>query len=143
RAGLACRHGRRGARPYSAIRRSGRDSLHNDRQHAVQSRLAATLRRGSYAGVSKLAGQATIMSTASKQANYSIWIEAEEWAPGEWNPFDANSDVLVSFEHGRTWVATFFSYKNIQSLVDKYRVTGESLSGKYFWASDLILVDEV
>ena len=83
------------------------------------------------------------MTTASMRANYSIWIEAEEWAPGECNPVDDNSDVVVSFEDGPSWVATFFSYKNIQSLVDKNRVTGECLSGKYFWAGDLILVDEL
>jgi len=83
------------------------------------------------------------MATASKPLNYSIWIEAEQWAPGEWNPADDNSDVIVSFEDGGSWVATFFSYRNIQSLAEKNRATGECLDGKYFWATDMLLVDEV
>jgi hypothetical protein len=29
--------------------------------------------------------------------NYSIWIEAEERALGEWNPCDDNSDVIITF----------------------------------------------
>ena len=64
-------------------------------------------------------------------------------APGEWNPADDNSDVIVSFEDGGSWVASFFSYRNIQSLAEKNRITGECLDGKYFWATDMLLVDEV
>ncbi|HEX6607873.1 MAG TPA: hypothetical protein VF276_13275 [Chloroflexia bacterium] len=74
---------------------------------------------------------------------YSIWIEAEQWAPGHWTPADENSDVIITFEDGSRWVATFFSYTNINTLVEKNRRTGEYMSGKYFWAGDMILVDEV
>src|SRR5437773_12452056 len=42
-----------------------------------------------------------------------------------------------------TWVATFFSYQNILSLANKNRVAGECLGGKYFVATDMILVAEV
>ena len=73
----------------------------------------------------------------------SIWIEAEEWAPGQWNPSDDNTDVIVTLDDDTRWVATFFSYKNISSLVEKNGRTGECLAGKYFWASDMILVDKV
>ena len=75
--------------------------------------------------------------------NYYVWIEAEQWASGEWNPTDGNSAVMVSFEKGAEWVATFFSYRNISTLVEKNRSSGECLHGKYFWASEMILVDEV
>ena len=75
--------------------------------------------------------------------NYYIWIEAEQWASGEWNPTDCNSDVMVSFEKGAEWVATFFTYKNISTLVEKNKSSGECLHGRYFWAGDMILVDEV
>lgn len=74
---------------------------------------------------------------------YSIWIEAEVWAEGEWTPADDNSDVIVAFENGERWVGTFFSYQNILSLAEKNRHTGERLGGKYFVATDMILVDEV
>jgi hypothetical protein len=79
----------------------------------------------------------------SQRQKYSIWIEAEGWASGEWTPADGNSDVIVTFENGERWVATFFSYRNISSLMEKNRETGECLGGKYFCASDMILADEV
>src|SRR5918998_6898861 len=79
----------------------------------------------------------------SQRQKYSIWIEAEEWAEGEWTPADANSDVIVTFENGERWVATFFSYQNVLSLREKNQETGECLGGKYFCATDMILVDEV
>ncbi|WP_202556294.1 hypothetical protein [Paenibacillus silvestris] len=73
---------------------------------------------------------------------YSIWIEAEQWAEGEWNIYDDNTDAIVTFEDGSRWVASFFTYKNIQSLAKKNQQTGECLQGKYFWGSDMVLVDE-
>jgi hypothetical protein len=79
----------------------------------------------------------------SKSQKYSVWIEAEEWAPGEWTPADDNSDVIVTFENGDRWVATFFSYQNILTLREKNRDTGECLGGGYLCATDMILVDEV
>lgn len=78
-----------------------------------------------------------------RRQKYSIWIEAEEWAAGEWTPADDNSDVTVTFENGGKWVATFFSYQNILSQAEKNRRTGECLGGKYFVAADVVLVDEV
>ncbi len=79
----------------------------------------------------------------SSSQKYSIWIEAEEWAPGEWTPADDNSDVIVTFEDGKRWVATFYSYQNISSLTEKNRQQGDCLGGKYFVATEMILVDEV
>jgi hypothetical protein len=75
--------------------------------------------------------------------SYTVWIEAEEWEPGHWNPSDDNTDVIVTFAGGSRWVASFFSYANIAALTAKNRETGECLSGKFFWASDMLLVDEV
>lgn len=74
---------------------------------------------------------------------YSIWIEAEQWAPGQWTPADDNSDVVVTFDDGDRWVATFFTYRNIVSLSEKNTGTGENLGGRYLAATDMILVDEV
>ena len=71
-----------------------------------------------------------------------IWIEAENCETVHWTPIDDNTDVVVTFEDGRKHIATFFTYKNIQTLIDKNKRTGECLNGKYFWASDMILVDE-
>jgi hypothetical protein len=73
--------------------------------------------------------------------NYYIWIEAEQWVPAEWNPKDCNSDVIVSFEKNGEWVATFFTYDNVRTLAKRNQDSGDCLSGSYFWASDMILVD--
>lgn len=83
------------------------------------------------------------MGEKMKRAIRSIWIEAEIWAPGEWVPEDDNTDVIVTLDDGTKWMATFFSYVNIAGLVEKNRRTGECLGGKYFWASDMVLADEV
>lgn len=72
-----------------------------------------------------------------------IWIEAEEWAEGEWNIDDDNSDVIVTFENGERWIATFFTYKNIITLSEQYRQTGECLAGRYLWSSDMVLIDKL
>lgn len=74
--------------------------------------------------------------------HYTLWIEAEEWAPGEWTPADINTDVIITFDDASRWVATFISYANIQTLTERYKRTGECLEGAYFWASDMILIDE-
>ncbi|MEK3905287.1 hypothetical protein [Paenibacillus sp. FSL R7-0179] len=76
------------------------------------------------------------------EMKYSIWIEAEEWAEGEWNIVDGNTDAIVTFEDSSRWVASFFTYQNIQTLADKNKQTGECLHGKYFRGSDMVLVDE-
>jgi hypothetical protein len=73
---------------------------------------------------------------------YTVWIEAEQWSSG-FDALDANSDVVVEMEDGSRWVATFFTFRNIDSLVKKNQSTGEYLHGKYFWASNMILVDEI
>jgi hypothetical protein len=74
---------------------------------------------------------------------YTIWFEAEVWAPDTWTPHDTNSDVIVTFADGARWVATFFSYANIATLTAKNQSTGECLAGAYFWANDMILVDAI
>jgi len=79
----------------------------------------------------------------SEKQNYTLWIEAEEWVPGHWVPDDDNTDVIVTFQDGRRWVASFFSYKNIEKLTNKNKETGECYSGAYFWSSDMILIDQV
>lgn len=71
-----------------------------------------------------------------------IWIEAEEQNE-EVDIFNCNSDVIVKLQDGTRWIATFFTYKNIQTLVEKNRHSGECLSGKYFWANQMFLIDDI
>ena len=75
--------------------------------------------------------------------DYSIWIEAEHWSPDQWVPRNTNSDVVVTRAGGSVWTATFFSYDNIAALRLKNQETGECLNGRYLWATNMVLVDEV
>jgi hypothetical protein len=76
-------------------------------------------------------------------SHYEIWIEAEQWDKSEWDTDNDNTDVVVEFDNGTRWGASFFTYKNISKLIDENRKTGECLNGKYFWSSDMLLIDVV
>lgn len=74
--------------------------------------------------------------------NYSVWIEAESWAPGEWTPDDDSTDVIVTWKDGGRWIATFISYQHVKTLTEKNRRSGENIAGTYLWIRDMILIDE-
>ncbi|MEK3976483.1 hypothetical protein MKZ20_16365 [Psychrobacillus sp. FSL K6-2684] len=76
-----------------------------------------------------------------EKSNRNIWIEAEEWESKEWDVEDVNTDVKVTLPDRSVWMATFFTYKNIQSLREKNEQTGECMNGTYFQASDMVLID--
>ena len=69
----------------------------------------------------------------TKNRRKHIWIEVEEWTEGEWNIEDDNTDVIVTFSDRSKWIASFFTYKNIQTLIEKNKQTDENLNGAYFW----------
>lgn len=89
---------------------------------------------------------------------FSLWVEklnimrikqisilSESQGPimgGEKNIND-NSDVYVDFDNGEKYVGTFFTYQNIEWLRNKNIKTGECLNGKFFWASNMIIVDNL
>ena len=75
----------------------------------------------------------------------NIWIESEEKGSiigGTAETID-NSDVIVTFADNSRHIATFFTYQNIEHLRQKNKRTGECLNGKFFWASDMIIVDRI
>ena len=74
--------------------------------------------------------------------DFTLWIEAESWEPGTWNPSDDATDVVVSFPDGSRWVATFCAFAHVEVLRRNCAASGECLGGKYLWGSDLILVDD-
>jgi hypothetical protein len=69
-----------------------------------------------------------------------VWIAAEHWAPGQWNPLNDNSDVIVTLDDGSRWGATFLTFSNIETLRRKCQESGECLNGEYFWVRYPILV---
>lgn len=65
------------------------------------------------------------------------------FGPDSWNPKDYNVDIEVHLPDGRRFAATFFTFENIKGLMRNYSQTGECDHGLYFWASDMILVEEL
>lgn len=76
-----------------------------------------------------------------KTINLNIWIEAEVWAEGQWDVEDVNTDVIVTFSNRMKWIASFFTYKHIQTRINENKKFGECMNGAYFWSSDMVLID--
>ncbi|MEC0170625.1 hypothetical protein [Paenibacillus graminis] len=70
-----------------------------------------------------------------------VWIEAEIWPEGLSDCKDDNTDVIVVFPDRSKWIATVFTYQNIETVRQKNIQTGECMNGAYFWSSDMVLVD--
>lgn len=73
---------------------------------------------------------------------FLLWIEAEEWAPGQWNPADDVTDVIVTLDDGSRWIASFCAFAHLATLRANCAASGENLGGRYLWASDLVLVED-
>lgn len=72
----------------------------------------------------------------------NIWFEFEMWEDG-FDEYDENSDVHFELSDGTKWCATFITYKNLLSLSKKNQVTGECLSGQYFYADKPIFISKM
>ncbi len=74
-----------------------------------------------------------------------IWIGSEIKGPivGGTLEMNDNTDVFVTFTDNTRFVASFFTYENIEHLRQKNKRTGECLTGRYFWSSDMIIIDKI
>ncbi|MWP47531.1 hypothetical protein [Gilliamella sp. Pas-s27] len=59
------------------------------------------------------------------------------------NQVTDNVDVEVFLDNGKRYAATFFTIENIISILNKYKETKECCNGLYFWASDMIIVENL
>ena len=59
------------------------------------------------------------------------------------DPDNDNVDVQVTVPNGDNFSATFFTLQNIDTLMKQYKKTGECAKGLYFWASDILIVQEL
>ena len=59
------------------------------------------------------------------------------------DPADDNNDVVMRLTDGEERTATFFTLNNIASLMRGCAETGECLSGRYFWATDMVIVERL
>lgn len=65
----------------------------------------------------------------------NIWMESEET--------NDNTDVIVTLQDNSRYAASFFTYENIEVLRRKNQKSGECLNGRFFWACDMILVEQI
>jgi hypothetical protein len=56
---------------------------------------------------------------------------------------DDNVDVEILVDSRDRYSATFFTMRNIVSLFEKNRITGECESGAYMWAANMIIVNDL
>ena len=59
------------------------------------------------------------------------------------DPDNDNVDVQVTFPNGENFSAVFFTLQNIDALMKHYKKTGECVNGLYFWASNMMIVQEL
>ena len=59
------------------------------------------------------------------------------------DPNNDNVDVQVTFPNGESFSAVLFTLQNIDTLMKKYKKTGECADGLYFWASNMMIVQEL
>ena len=50
---------------------------------------------------------------------------------------------VVSLQMVESRTVTFFTLRNIEQVLSRYKESGECLFGKYFWAKDLIIVESL
>lgn len=62
---------------------------------------------------------------------------------GQINPANDNVDVWVYTEDGSRYSATFFTLRNVETLMDRWRDSGEHSGGLYFWCVDAVIVREL
>ena len=81
-----------------------------------------------------------MLNTIVQRANYKLTIYRGIV------PLDSendNVDVQVTFPNGERFSAVFFTLRNIEALMRRYKKTGECADGLYFWASDMMIVENL
>jgi hypothetical protein len=56
---------------------------------------------------------------------------------------DDNIDIFIKFDTGEAYAATVFTPKNILTLMNRWKQSGECLGGSYFWVEDMIIVERL
>lgn len=60
---------------------------------------------------------------------------------GEENPSDIeNADGWLTFDTGGRWSATFLTIAEVGRVMDRWRASGECLSGSFFTCPDLVIL---
>jgi hypothetical protein len=55
---------------------------------------------------------------------------------------NGNTDVIVVLGDGSKYTAAFFTYAFIEKMRNTNKLTGDFLGGKYYWAKNMVLVED-
>jgi hypothetical protein len=66
---------------------------------------------------------------------FQVWLASEE-------PWEVALDATI-IVGGNSFTCTFFTLAQIQSILDRWRLSGECLGGTYFWAANMVIVREL
>jgi hypothetical protein len=55
---------------------------------------------------------------------------------------DLNTDVIVHFDSGDKYFATFFSYKSLQNMVEADRASSDLHAEPYYRILDMVLIQD-
>lgn len=55
---------------------------------------------------------------------------------------DLNTDVIVQFDNGDQYIATFFSVKNLEGMLEEHKRSDEYLSEEYYKVLDAVLIND-
>ena len=53
-----------------------------------------------------------------------------------------NTDVIVRFDSGEEYVATFYSFKNLEGMIAEHKNSKEYLSDEYYKLLNMVLVND-
>ncbi len=53
-----------------------------------------------------------------------------------------NTDVIVRFDSGEEYVATFFSFKNLEGMIEEHKNSKEYFSEEYYKLLNMVLVND-
>jgi hypothetical protein len=71
-----------------------------------------------------------------------IYITSDHVKDDEVRMKSGNTDVIVVLINGYKYTASFLTYDYIEKARDRNKITGEYLQGKYFWAKNMVLVED-
>jgi hypothetical protein len=57
--------------------------------------------------------------------------------------FDEYMLADIIFDNGNRYSATFFTLRNIEAMMEKFKETGECDHGRYFWTSGMVIVESL
>lgn len=71
-----------------------------------------------------------------------IFLSNEFHSETEINPQNTSTDVIVFLKSGEKYVASFFTFLNIEAQRLNNLKTGAYLNGDYFWVNNMLLIED-